>query len=249
MKKDMKEMQKRSEILGINVKRADLVIAGITISFKTFVMLSTIFSIVVLGIALFLIHYLFSFGMPVNMDKYLKDIYRGEKFKIIEDYSNERGYGEYLLAPKSNKEITFRVYREVRCVKDDYYDRAFQYYMNHCPNKELVDRFEKIENKEKYKEIDFLEYQVFLNLPNVEQLEEYTKYMYEMIQYLEQQDKRCYFYILLRKGNQAISLRCHEKMEYEEFLKEAKSIFTSEKTEKAKEREQLENLIKDMQNN
>ena len=58
---------------------------------------------------------------PKKVLKSLKEEYRGEKFEIIESYGTEKenDRGLYILAPKKNKDIKFKMYNTTKYRNDD----------------------------------------------------------------------------------------------------------------------------------
>lgn len=222
-KESLEEIQRRNEILGLDTSKMDRFVGGFTVTFKTavvFLIMIGILTMIIVGFALFI---LWSPAISLKKDalKYLQEIYRGEKFTIIEQDTDEDGNGWYLLSPKSNPEIQFQAYQDKDGVKDDYYANAYQYYMEHHPNQEWIAKFEVKSSQEKEFGKSFLKYEVYRNFSGYEEIEQAVKDINDLMIYLEEQDKRCYFYATLTDGKAYTSARCHERKNYEEFLYEA----------------------------
>lgn len=178
---------------------------------------------VLAGIIILVLVIIFMFGpflkmQPREIRGYLTQIYQGEKFTIKEKDIDKKDNGLYVLSPKSNKEITFYAYKNGNEITEDYSAKRLKYHVENYPNQDILQEFTISEGtKEKYG-VSFLEYQVCLDITSYTEIEEATKKVYDIIQYISNEDKRMYEYIAVRKNNFYSSLRCNQEETYEEYL-------------------------------
>ena len=174
--------------------------------------------IIILIIAIFLMVWPFLQAQPRVLQGYLTEIYHGEKFAIKEKEIDEKDNGFYILFPKSNKEIIFSAYKNGNEITEDYSAQRLKYHVENYPYQDLLQDFTISEGtKEKYG-VSFLEYQVCIDITSYAEIEEATKKVYDIIQYISNEDKRMYEYIAVRKNNFYSSLRCNQEETYEEYL-------------------------------
>ena len=178
---------------------------------------------VLAGIIILVLVIIFMFGpflkmQPREIRGYLTQIYQGEKFTIKEKDIDKKDNGLYVLSPKSNKEITFYAYKNGNEITEDYSAKRLKYHVENYPNQDILQEFTISEGtKEKYG-VSFLEYQVCLDITSYTEIEEATKKVYDIIQYISNEDKRMYEYIAVRKNNFYSSLHCNQEETYEEYL-------------------------------
>lgn len=174
--------------------------------------------IIILIIAIFLMVWPFLQAQPRDLQGYLTEIYHGEKFAIKEKEIDEKDNGFYILSPKSNKEIIFSAYKNGNEITEDYSAQRLKYHVENYPYQDILQDFTISEGtKEKYG-VSFLEYQVCIDITSYAEIEEATKKVYDIIQYISNEDKRMYEYIAVRKNNFYSSLRCNQEETYEEYL-------------------------------
>ena len=174
--------------------------------------------IIILIIAIFLMVWPFLQAQPRDLQGYLTEIYHGEKFAIKEKEIDEKDNGFYILSPKSNKEIIFSAYKNGNEITEDYSAKRLKYHVENYPYQDILQDFTISEGtKEKYG-VSFLEYQVCIDITSYTEIEEATKKVYDIIQYISNEDKRMYEYIAVRKNNFYSSLRCNQEETYEEYL-------------------------------
>lgn len=174
--------------------------------------------IIILIIAIFLMVWPFLQAQPRDLQGYLTEIYHGEKFAIKEKEIDEKDNGFYILSPKSNKEIIFSAYKNGNEITEDYSAKRLKYHVENYPYQDILQDFTISEGtKEKYG-VSFLEYQVCIDITSYAEIEEATKKVYDIIQYISNEDKRMYEYIAVRKNNFYSSLRCNQEETYEEYL-------------------------------
>ena len=155
---------------------------------------------------------------PRDFQGYLTEIYHGEKFAIKEKEIDEKDNGFYILSPKSNKEIIFSAYKNGNEITEDYSAKRLKYHVENYPYQDILEDFTISEGtKEKYG-VSFLEYQVCIDITSYTEIEEATKKVYDIIQYISNEDKRMYEYIAVRKNNFYSSLRYNQEETYEEYL-------------------------------
>ena len=174
--------------------------------------------IIILIIAIFLMVWPFLQAQPRDLQGYITEIYHGEKFAIKEKEIDEKDNGFYILSPKSNKEIIFSAYKNGNEITEDYSAKRLKYHVENYPYQDILQDFTISEGtKEKYG-VSFLEYQVCIDITSYAEIEEATKKVYDIIQYISNEDKRMYEYIAVRKNNFYSSLRCNQEETYEEYL-------------------------------
>lgn len=178
----------------------------------------------IIAIALLFIYTLFSRVAPKNTVKYLKQVYGGEKFEIVEDYSDRNGKGLYILNPKSNKNIKFKAYNGGSGIKDDYSAQRLKYYIENCEDKTLLEDFNLEEKQEICENEEFLQYNVNIKINNYDELKEKVQKVYQLVKYLNSKDKRMYesITIINYDMNYYFSIQCYTTRSYEQELCEAK---------------------------
>ncbi|MFQ9263800.1 MAG: hypothetical protein ACLR44_01725 [Clostridia bacterium] len=186
--------------------------------------ISTIFVIIfIIGFIGAMIFIKNSFGnfASINVKKHLKEVYRGQKFVVVEDYGKNINMdnGEYLMSPNNNKNIVFKIYRKSTNVYNDYSENRLKYYIENCEDKSLVDCL-CIEQGTRFEYgVEFLKYDVFIDVNSYDQIEEACTKAYKIVEYLMKKDKRMYETVTVRNKsiNYYHSFRCNElgSLEYE----------------------------------
>jgi len=163
-----------------------------------FAVFAIFFSLVVLGVCIWFYgqveHYL-----PRDVIKELENKYKGEKFEIVEDYTETTEHGRprglYIVSPKSNKNIKFNAFCRGASMMDDYSDRRFKYYVESYPDKELLKEFnieEKTQIYENYGNTEFLQYNVTISVNNYDEIEEKAEKLYKLVNYIRNQNDKVY---------------------------------------------------------
>lgn len=180
--------------------------------------------IAVIAIAVLFVYTSFARVAPKNTVKYLKQVYGGEKFKIIQNYSNNNGKGLYVLSPKSNKNIKFKAYNKANGIHDDYSAQRLKYYIDNCEDRSLIEGFNIEEKKEKYENEEFLQYNINIELNNYNELNEKVHKVYQLAKYLNLKDNKMFesISIIEKDINYYFSIQCYTSRSYEEELNEAK---------------------------
>lgn len=176
--------------------------------------------------SLFFIKSLFSNYESVNVKKQLKNEYRGQKFIIVEDYGKniQKDNGQFLMSPKDNKNIVFKIYKNITYMVDDYSENRLKYYIENCNDKSLIKGLNIEEGIKTGYDTEFLKYEVYIDIENYEQLENACNKAYKIVKYLEQQDKNMYEAIIIRNKNIEYynSLNCNELSSIENEIYKAK---------------------------
>ena len=187
--------------------------------------------IIALILAMAYIYTLFATVAPQNTSKYLQKIYRGEKFEVIEDYSqkNSNGKGLYILSPKSNKEIIFKAYNGGSGIKDDYSAQRLKYYIQNCENKSLLEDFDAQESTETTENIQFLKYSINTKINDYYEIENKVKETYELAKYLHQKDDKMYEPINIVNWDISyyFSIQCDLSRTLEQEIYRAKYVYIS----------------------
>lgn len=180
--------------------------------------------IAVITIAVLFVYTSFAVVAPKNTVKYLKKVYGGERFKIVENYSNNNGKGLYVLIPKSNKNIKFKAYNKSNGVHDDYSAQRLKYYIENCEDKTLLENFNIEEKVEKYEDEEFLKYDVNIKINDYNELNEKVQKVYQLVKYLNSKDKKMFesISIISNDINYYFSIQCYTTRSYEQELDEAK---------------------------
>ena len=141
---------------------------------------------------------------PKKVLKSLKEEYRGEKFEIIESYGTEKenDRGLYILAPKKNKDIKFKMYNTTKYRNDDDYSaHRMKYYYEYCEEKDLLDGFIIQEYMVTIDNIDFLHYSVLLQLDNYNEIPQKVEKIYNLVKYFNSKDSKMFEAIFLENKN------------------------------------------------
>lgn len=195
--------------------------------------------VTIIIIAALFIYFLFSTAAPINTTKYLSQVYQGEKFKIIENYSNTIGSGWYIISPKSNKNIQFMAYNSGTGVKNDYSAQRLKYYIENCEDKTLLEEFKIEEKTETYKNEELLQYNMSIEINDYNELEEKVQKVYILAKYLNSKDKRMYesIAIINNDTNYYFSIQCYTTRTYEQELGNAQYTYINNLKEKNNQKE------------
>ena len=163
-----------------------------------FSILAIFFTLVVLGVCIWFYGQVERY-LPRDVVKELENRYKGEKFEIIEDYSETTEHGRqrglYIISPKNNKNIKFNAFCRGANMMDDYSERKFKYYVESYPDKEFLKEFEieeKTESDEIYGNAEFLKYKVCINVNDYDEIEEKTVKLYKLANYIRNQNDKIY---------------------------------------------------------
>lgn len=197
-------------------------------------------STIIIIIALLFIYLCFNSVAPIDTVKYLGQVYRGEKFSIIEDYSDKQGKGLYILSPKKNKDIQFKAYNAKSGIKDDYSGQRLKYYIENCEEKSLIENFHIEEKNEHNENIEFLLYNVNIEVNNYSEIKDKVEKVYKIAKYLNSKDKKMYepISIFNRKIEYYFSINCDVENTLEQEIYRAKYEYIK----KLKEKSDLEEL-------
>ena len=161
-------------------------------------LLGSVFSIFVIIfiiaviVSLFYIKSLFGIYASVNVKKQLKNEYRGQKFVVVNNYGKdiEKDNGQFLMSPKNNKNIIFKVEKGSVYMVDDYSENRLKYYMENCSDKSLVSNLNIEQGIKEGYNTDFLKYEVYIDIENYDELESACNKAYNIVKYLEEQDNK-----------------------------------------------------------
>ncbi len=180
-------------------------------------------ALTVIVVAFVTIYALIYIATPKNVLKSLEELYRGEKFEIIEDFgakdANSRGL--YIVAPKKNKNIQFKMLNTTQVRSDnDYSAQRTKYYIEHCEDQELLQDVQIEESSITYKGIEFLHYTVWIELEAYSEIEETTEKAYKLAKYLHAKDPKMFEGISINAKNfmSLISVRCDTEKSLEEEI-------------------------------
>ena len=222
-----------------NVKGAKTFSRIFNLVTKSISITALIIMTIIITIAALFIYYLFKRVAPVNTTKHLTQIYSGEKFEIVEDYSNTNGKGWYVLSPKSNRNIQFKAYNGGSGVKDDYSAQRLKYYIENCEDKTLLEHFKIEEKTEIYKNEELLQYNMGIEINDYNELEEKVKKIYKLVKYLNSKDKRMYESVTIINNDidYYFSIQCYTTRTYEQELDNAKYTYINNLKEKNNQKE------------
>ena len=165
----------------------------ITFGFKSVTITSIGIGIAVLIFAFITIYALFYIVTPKNVLKSLEELYDGEKFEIVEDFGAKNGHsrGLYIVSPKKNKNIQFKMYNTNQVRSDnDYSAQRTKYYIEHCKDKTLLEGVKVDENTLTYEGIEFLQYTLSIELNDYSEIDKKTEKAYKLAKYLYSQDNK-----------------------------------------------------------
>lgn len=207
-----------------NIKGAEIFSKIFNFIAKSISITTVTIIIAVIAIAVLFVYTSFATVAPKNTVKYLKQVYGGEKFKIVENYSNNNGKGLYLLSPKSNKNIKFKAYNNANGIHDDYSAQRLKYYIDNCEDRNLIEGFNIEETKETYENEEFLQYNMNIELNNYNELSEKVQKVYQLVKYLNSRDNKMFesISIINKDINYYFSIQCYTTRNYEQELSQAK---------------------------
>ena len=193
----------------------------------------TLVSAILIGLAVIIIAFVkvyasLSVVAPKNVLKSLEEEYDGEKFEIIEDFGakDSSSRGLYIVSPKSNKNIQFKMLNTTKFInEDDYSAQRTKYYIEHCKDKKLLEGVKVDENTVTSQGVEFLHYTLFIELNDYDEIEEKTEKAYKLAKYLHSQDSRMFEPIFLDMTTVNVSLitiNCNTEKSLEEEIYSAK---------------------------
>ena len=210
-------------------------------------LLGSVFSIFVIIfiiaviVSLFYIKSLFGIYASVNVKKQLKSEYRGQKFVVVNDYGKdiEKDNGQFLMSPKNNKNIIFKVEKGSVYMVDDYSENRLKYYIENCSDKSLVSNLNIEQGIKEGYNTDFLKYEVYIDIENYDELESACNKAYNIVKYLEKQDNKMYEAIIIRnkKIDYYNSLNCNGLSSIEKEIYKAKYEYINILKEKNNQQE------------
>lgn len=175
-------------------------------------------------IGIFLVH-LTQQLVPKDVEKYLAEIYKETKFKIVEQDTDQNGIGSYVMVPKKNQDIIFYAYSSGRSIRQDYSERRLKYYIEHCEDTALTEGLTIQSSTEQENGISFLKYEVWIDISSYEELEKAVKQAYDLTEYFKKQDETMYEFIGIRKDPFYFTVNCENTLSYLDVLKEAKYTY------------------------
>ena len=181
--------------------------------------------------AFVLIYAYFYIALPKNVLKSLEELYDGEKFEIVEDFGAKNGHsrGLYIVSPKKNKNIQFKMYNTNQVRSDnDYSAQRTKYYIEHCEDKELLNGIQIEEFTFDYKDVEFLHYTLKIEVKDYNELDEAVEKAYKLAKYLHSQDPKMFesiFLNLKNLGASFITIPCDTENTLEEEINRAKQEY------------------------
>lgn len=213
------------EEVKVNVKAVERFNHALKVLFRIIMtpfVLLTIVTIVL--VCLFFAILIQSYG-PRDFRQYLSEIYRGQKFSVVEKQVDSRDNGIYKMKAKKYPEIVFNVYYQYRTIIEDYSSQRLKYHIEHCPNQEWIKQLTIEESEEEKLGVKFLKYDVWIDISSYEEIEHAVSLAYDITRYLRQQDETMYEMIMLRYPPYYYAIRAEEIRSYEEVLEEAKYCY------------------------
>ena len=225
MKESSKEKIYAKKFTDKDMKKAKIFSRIFSSMFKTISATAILIGFIAIVCAILFVNYLFGLKAPQNIEKYLSDIYQGQKFEIIEDSSDSIGRGAYVLSPKNNKNIKFKAYNYSSGTKEDYSQQRLKYYIENCEYKSLLEDFEIQEETEVFKNIEFLtHYNINTYINNYNELEEKVEKVYKLVKYLKSKDEKMYeiINIINWKDGYYFSIQCNTVSSLEQEIYKSK---------------------------
>lgn len=216
-------------------KKLELFSKIFSFSFKTFSIANMCIGITVVIFAFVFIYALFSILAPKNVLKSLKEEYRGEKFIVVEDFGakNSSQRGLYLVSPKDEPNIIFKMYNTTKVRSDnDYSAHRVKYYFENCEDKELIQNFNIEEESVEYDGVEFLHYSILSSVDNYDEIEQKVRNAYKLKEYFLTKNSKMFEAIFIQNWdiNYHFYIACDTQYTEEqeiyraqyEFIKQAK---------------------------
>ena len=75
------------------------------------------------------------------------------------------------MSPKDNKNIVFKIYKDIKYMVNDYSENRLKYYIENCNDKSLIKGLNIEEGIKTEHDTEFLRYEVYIDIENYKQLE------------------------------------------------------------------------------
>ena len=199
-----KKEQSNFDEIHFNRKKAERFTKFLNVTFKSISITGILIIITIFVLAFILIYGLFYIHTPKNVLKSLKEEYRGEKFVIVDNNGaeNNKSRGLYIISPKNNLDIKFKMYNSNQFRSDnDYSGQRTKYYFEKCPDGNLKNNFCPQETIITYNGIEFLQYTIIANINNYYEIENKVNAAYKLAQYFLSQDNKMYEGIFIENSS------------------------------------------------
>lgn len=199
-----KNEQPNFEKINFNRKKSERFSKFFNITFKSISITGILLTIIVFVFAFILIYALFYLNTPKNVLRSLKEEYRGEKFVIVDNNGaeNNKSRGLYIVSPKKNLDIKFKMYNSNQFRSDnDYSGQRTKYYFEKCTDENLKSNFYPQETTITYNGIEFLQYTIISNVNNYYEIANKVNAAYKLIQYFLSQNNKMYEAIFIENSS------------------------------------------------
>ena len=231
-------------------KSVDKFVKRLTTTMKVILVPSFIFSVLLylfVFISLILMFKSFTAEKDINILKELKRNY-GKKFTIVsEELIDDSDNGLYKVSPKDNKDVVFNVVKHFGEIQEDYGKISVKTIIDKWDNIEIKNAMTIEEGIEKDRFFDkypiYTKYDIYIDIKEYSQIEDATRKLYEIKQYIEENVGKYLVYPRLRineywstvyyeKDYSVEQYIKYEKYEYIDYLKrENKDLYKIQKEE------------------
>ena len=105
--------------------------------------------------------------------------------KIVSQETDENGNGTYLITLKNKKEIQFKAIKKYGDLKNDYEANYNKYVFEHWDS-DIKEKFDIMEGLD---ENGMLNYEIYINVDKVGDIEQATEYLINFLEYAEKWNK------------------------------------------------------------
>jgi len=173
-----------------------------------------------------------SFDDNNDIGKFIKDVYSDNKIILREIQVDENGFGLYSAFFEKDPNVEFLIYqdKETNLIYEDSMPKYRQYYLGTFDNAEIKQSLTIEKETMNFYEHEFLIYYEFwIEIKDYDDIEEATRKLYELCQYLNQTAKEPSMLLLrnlIRKGAyKSPEFILDYNISYEEFLQNEQNAY------------------------
>lgn len=180
--------------------------------------------------------------IPINIDKEMEKKYNGESFAIAEDKTNIIE-GLYIKSPIKDPNIKFSSLERKTYFKEDYSENRLKYYIDNCENTILIKKFRIEQSTYQLEGVQFLNYEVYVDINSYNDLNDAVTNAYSLILYLRSKDYNINNIIKITDNKKGYykEIKCDEISSLEEEIYSAKYNYIKI-LEQLKQKEESNNI-------